>query len=115
MFIIGNGYLYLYVSFSSKPQKIRTSKFRVTVPAIRPITEEEFNSLDRLTRGRLTLEKVNTAIEEFHGLVEKKYQLLNTSASKIKEPQLREYNVLICIFYFGVVLYSETHTHILAA
>ncbi|CEM28276.1 unnamed protein product [Vitrella brassicaformis CCMP3155] len=57
---------------------------RRQVPAIRKVTEHELNSVPQYQRGRLSLDRLNRAIDALDAFLVRKYRLLDTSPDKLR-------------------------------
>lgn len=51
----------------------------------------------RYMKGRITLDKINAAIDELHSLLDAKYKLLATPMSKLGSESLKKYKVQLVV------------------
>jgi len=76
-----------------KPTHSSVPSSTFVVPPIRAIAPEEFESVPKLTRGRLSLERVNGAVEDIKKIVDEKYRILNLPLSKMGGGTIKKYQV----------------------
>lgn len=80
----------------SIPKKADTTKKFTsgTQPPIVPyVSLQELESTPKYMKGRLTLEKVNAAVDELQKLVEEKYKILSLPITKLNDKSLKKYKV----------------------
>jgi len=63
------------------------------IPALVHVSKEELNSCPSYIRGRITVHKVNAAIDEIMQVVQEKYRILSMSPSKMGPTTRNKYQV----------------------
>jgi len=77
---------------AKKPEakKVPTTS-SVQVPTIQYVTVNEFEATPKYMKGRLTLDKLNAAIEEMQKLLQAKYKILSMTPAKMVDKTLKKY------------------------
>eukprot|EP00026_Physarum_polycephalum_P012497 Phypoly_transcript_12815.p1 GENE.Phypoly_transcript_12815~~Phypoly_transcript_12815.p1 ORF type:complete len:145 (+),score=29.75 Phypoly_transcript_12815:504-938(+) len=79
-------------SDAKKPEaKKAPAASNVQVPTIQYVTVDEFEATPKYMKGRLTLEKLNAAIEEMQKLLLAKYKILSMAPAKMIDKTLKKY------------------------
>jgi len=76
---------------AKKPEAKKVPATAVQVPAIQYITVNEFESTPKYMKGRLTLDKLNAAIDEMQKLLQAKYKILSMAPAKMVDKTLKKY------------------------
>jgi len=61
-------------------------------------------AVPQYVKGRITIDKINTAIDEVMLLLKGKYKLMNTPEAKLSSTQLKRLRVYISLFHYVVIL-----------
>jgi len=67
-------------------KKLSTANLRISY-----VTISELDSIPKYMKGRLTIDKVNNAIDELFPILEEKYKILSTSMNKLHGESLKKY------------------------
>ena len=70
-----------------------TKKPGVGPSVITPVTPEEFDTIPKYMKGRLSAEKINEAIDELNRALSEKYKLLRQPVTKLTDDMQRRVRV----------------------
>ncbi len=76
---------------SSTSNNTNNSKKAIKFDRMTYVTVDELEDTPKYVKGRITLEKVNKAIDEFHSLLAVKYKILSTPMSKLSAELTQQY------------------------
>jgi hypothetical protein len=75
----------------TKKSDAKKAASTVQVPTIQYVTVSEFEGTPKYMKGRLTLDKLNAAIDEMQKLLQAKYKILSLNPAKMIDTTLKKY------------------------
>ncbi|RWS31672.1 spindle and kinetochore-associated protein 1-like protein [Leptotrombidium deliense] len=76
-----------------KPIKRSHEEIYKNWPSVSFLTTDEFESIPKYMRGRVTYEMINGAVTDFNRAIADKYKLMSTHSSKYSEEELKKYQL----------------------